>query len=544
MLCLNFANSTLIIIPLSHLKQSNARLRTSAVLIPFIMASDAGHKPAKISLPFNARKSKPNTTTSFTTSATNKLNDAPSRNSRASLLSTDADVDDRPANSTAQISLFGASTGAEAVGEDAPRVIAPLANRKRGRDDGNDGNNGEKGQDKQKRQKSILPRRQQPLADTDGNGNTLNDDDSKPKWGLNVREAAPSRSPPSKSDVEDGKPSNGVGPTANGNGTERPTDEQEALDRLMGKTSEPQTTIAPLAILRNEEDAFRTDYASAPRQPTLEEYAATPVEGFGAALMRGYLPAGETLEGWKERVEARVNAARKDKKAKKGPGEVERRNGLLGLGAKEMDLGKDKDGKDRTKKKISRREAMEYNPLARQHKVTGEIVGELDFRERLEAGKKGDSGSANIAEVDAGREGRNGDSRKLLENGERRNGHEDGLSSQRERHREHDDDEYYRERKDKERRREREQDRERDRDGEHDDDEYYRERKDKGRRPDRERDRDVEYTRDRDSDRRRTDRERGHVREDRQSHRDYHDKSSRRDNRHRDRSKDRERQRR
>jgi len=73
----------------------------------------------------------------------------------------------------------------------------------------------------------------------------------------------------------------------------------------------------------NEDDAFRNDVASRPDMASLEDYAAVPVEEFGAALLRGM--------GWKE---GDVVGKRKEQISKARV--VKIRPALLGIGAKEV----------------------------------------------------------------------------------------------------------------------------------------------------------------------------------------------------------------
>lgn len=104
------------------------------------------------------------------------------------------------------------------------------------------------------------------------------------------------------------------------------TDDELAMEALLGKNSEKKgpDLVIPAAVededgfdgsLVTGDDAYRRAIRNAPDVSTLEDYERVPVEEFGAALLRGM--------GWKG-----------DKK--EGPKEVKRRQNLLGLGAKEL----------------------------------------------------------------------------------------------------------------------------------------------------------------------------------------------------------------
>jgi len=83
----------------------------------------------------------------------------------------------------------------------------------------------------------------------------------------------------------------------------------------------PADTNQDYPLDMNEDDAYRHDVASRPPMATLDEYAAVPVEEFGAALLRGM--------GWKEGEAIGRNRGGESKARV-----VERRPAFLGLGAK------------------------------------------------------------------------------------------------------------------------------------------------------------------------------------------------------------------
>ncbi|KAF2832090.1 hypothetical protein CC86DRAFT_270334, partial [Ophiobolus disseminans] len=150
--------------------------------------------------------------------------------------------------------------------------------------------------------------------------------------------------------------------------TEEQRLEKKALDALLNGKSTDDDLVIPV---QSEEDAFRNDLREAPDAPTLEAYEATPIEGFGAALLRGM--------GWKDGEAIGNGAATK-------PKEVKRRPALLGIGAKEeaavgVELGEWGGGKGKGKgKKV----AQSYNPVTLRNKVTGEMITEEELKAKLE----------------------------------------------------------------------------------------------------------------------------------------------------------------
>jgi len=143
--------------------------------------------------------------------------------------------------------------------------------------------------------------------------------------------------------------------------TEEQRLEKNALDALIHGKATDQTIIPVLS----EREAFRNDIHNAPDAPTLEAYEATPIEGFGAALLRGM--------GWKD-----------DGKPAAKPKEIKRRPALLGIGAKEeaavgIELGAWGHGK----KKV----AVSYTPVTLKNKRTGEMISEDELKARMEAQK-------------------------------------------------------------------------------------------------------------------------------------------------------------
>jgi hypothetical protein len=154
--------------------------------------------------------------------------------------------------------------------------------------------------------------------------------------------------------------------------TEEQRLEKNALAALLHGKAEDQTVIPA----RDGEDTYEDDYRNAPEAPSLDAYEATPIEGFGAALLRGM--------GWKDGEEIGRN---KDNAVK--PREIKRRPALLGIGAKEeaavgIELGAWGNNKGKVKGKAKE---QAYAPIALRNKKTGEIITEEELKAKLESQK-------------------------------------------------------------------------------------------------------------------------------------------------------------
>lgn len=169
------------------------------------------------------------------------------------------------------------------------------------------------------------------------------------------------------------------------------TADEEALDALLGQGLKGSTLILPSmapndeeAIMQNrrsganEDDSFRSDVASRPDSASLDEYAAVPIEEFGAALLRGM--------GWKE-----GDAVGKRKHQKVTTRVVERRPALLGIGAKEVPGGIEELGAwGKTTTKGKRKVEKAYTPVLLRNRRTGEILTEEELEAKQEAQKRED----------------------------------------------------------------------------------------------------------------------------------------------------------
>jgi hypothetical protein len=149
--------------------------------------------------------------------------------------------------------------------------------------------------------------------------------------------------------------------------TEEQRLEKKAIDALVNGKSGDDDLVIPL---HNEEELFVNDVRNAPDAPSLDAYEATPIEGFGAALLRGM--------GWKdgEAIGRNGNPTK--------PPEVKRRPALLGIGAKETAAEDVEIGDFKPSKGKSKKGAQTYNPVALRNKITGEIITEEELKAKLE----------------------------------------------------------------------------------------------------------------------------------------------------------------
>ncbi|PSK55213.1 hypothetical protein B9Z65_2602 [Elsinoe australis] len=250
------------------------------------------------------------------------------------------------------------------------------------------------------------------------------EDAKKPIWGLNVKKNGETNgNSHGENQVEDEAPNgNSVEEQPQEEAVNPRTDDERAMDALMGIKQTSDLTI-PAA---NEEEAFARDYKTAPDMATLDQYAATPVEEFGAALLRGM--------GWKEGFGIGTQKAKKLEKSK----QIERRPALLGIGAKEDAAVKEEMG---AWGRGAKRSDQVYNPIVMRNKKTGEELTESELKERVseqEAKQK-------EAELDALASRRKEDDREKRKKEERRRREEDS------------DEEYERRRREKRRERARDE---------------------------------------------------------------------------------------
>ena len=187
--------------------------------------------------------------------------------------------------------------------------------------------------------------------------------------------------------------------------------DDEAIAALLGAQKQSTLTIPsqdgahsttnghndPEDEYTNESDRFRADVESRPPPASLSDYAAVPVEEFGAAILRGL--------GWKEGMAV----GKRNGQVAKPPREVQRRPALLGIGAKETPGGVPREelGAWGGGKKGRGKEKVAYNPVMLRDTVTGEMVTEEEVELRkLEAKQKAAKGDGGGRKEDDWRERR------------------------------------------------------------------------------------------------------------------------------------------
>ena len=185
------------------------------------------------------------------------------------------------------------------------------------------------------------------------------------------------------------------GPVIEGSSLKIQTDDERAIAALTGVKQESTLTIPAVT----EEEALERDVQYAPDAPTLAEYAAVPVEEFGAAMLRGM--------GWKEGQGIGNQKGQKTVKAKI----PERRPALLGIGAKPDAAVAAELGAWGAGAKGRRKVDIIYNPLVLKNANTGERLTEEELKLKLQEQKEREADKRLVRDTDRGHRGRESSSR-------------------------------------------------------------------------------------------------------------------------------------
>ena len=364
-------------------------------------------------------------------------------------------------------SAGGAIDASKEPKDKGPLVIAPQANR-----------DWKEASRRNKRQRSG---KLAEAGDEVQNEDTMDVEEAKPIFGLNVRKRAEDEDAPMTNghiEHDEAEKPREDPPERNGEPSiKQKTDSEIAMDALLGKTTE-STLVLPAMT---EEEAFARDYDTAPDMATLDDYARVPVEQFGAALLRGM--------GWKDGEGIGSQRGKKLEKTAKRP---ERRPALLGIGAKEeaavaQEMGvwgkAAKGGKGGGAVQV-------YNPVLLRDKRTGEVMteDEVEKKKEREEREKFETAFEEMEKERRRKRDRDGERERRRDSErrekDRRSDRRGGDERDRRRRRDDSDEEYYR-KKDKERRR-----RER---GKQEDSDFDRERSGRRHHSDRERHRDLHH---------------------------------------------------
>ncbi|THW33866.1 hypothetical protein D6D21_09828 [Aureobasidium pullulans] len=405
----------------------------------------------------------------------------------AALLDDASDDEDASTAKRQTITHFDTAAGG-AVDSKAPKkeekkplVISALANR-----DWREASKRQRAQKYGITSEQLDARKENAQGDAQGVDKVVKETDAV-KYGLNVFA-------PTAAVVEEDTPMEQEADQQEENAVQKTAD-QLAIDALTGAA--PTSTLTIPAAAATEEDAFADSFHSAPPAPSLSDYAAVPVEEYGAAMLRGM--------GWKGPSTTPSLPTKNGKKPLPPP----KRPALLGIGADPNAAAQAEElgawGKTSSSRANGRKEPTMFIPVSMKNKKTGETLTEDELKEKIRRDKEEAENQRFVVS-------------DLEIRDKKRDRRDDGDRDRRRKDDYHSDDEEERRR----RRRDRERDSDRkDREYDHHDKSRNHDRKDRQDRKDRDRDSRRERSRDRESKR---DRDRDH------------DKSSSR----RDRSKDRE----
>lgn len=304
------------------------------------------------------------------------------KRAHAALDDADSDDEDLATGKRQNITHFDVAAGG-AVDVSRPKtvkealVIKPQANRdwKEASQRNKRKKYGLPTEDEQKERQNFVP----PQAST--------------SFGLDVHKDAPDEG----SAARDGDGDDTVQDAAKGTPpAKQQTEDERAIAALMGIKEDSTLTIPAVS----EEEVFERDYQQAPDAPTLAEYAAVPVEEFGAAMLRGM--------GWKEGQGIGNQKGKKTEKFKM----PERRPALLGIGAKPDAAVAAELGAWGAGAKGKRRPDIVYNPLVLKNATTGEVLTEEELKGKLQAQKESEAAETHASKSDRGHDRQGTSSRR------------------------------------------------------------------------------------------------------------------------------------
>ncbi|KAH0366172.1 hypothetical protein KCU65_g5601, partial [Aureobasidium melanogenum] len=292
------------------------------------------------------------------------------KRAHAALLDDASDDEDAINNSKRQTITHFDSANGGAVNTHAPKkeekkplVITALANR-----DWREASKRQRAQKYGITSEQLDAKSQGASQKVDGADKVVKETEAV-KYGLNVFA-------PSAADAEDTQQDHEPEQSPEEVPEQQKTADQLAIDALTGAAPTSTLTIPTTAV--SEEDAFNDSYHSAPPAPSLSDYAAVPVEEYGAAMLRGM--------GWKG-----PSASSKPVTAnKKGPQlPPAKRPALLGIGADPNAAAQAEElgawGKSSSR---GRKEPTMFIPVSIKNKKTGETLTEEELKEKLRRDKE------------------------------------------------------------------------------------------------------------------------------------------------------------
>ena len=242
---------------------------------------------------------------------------------------------------------------------------------------------------------------------------------------------------------------------------ETKTADEEAIEAFMSDGNKKSTLVIPATAQDTEEEDLRHELATLPDSATVEDYAAVPIEDFGAAILRGQgLREGGAI-GRRRNQDSNGSATVDKRQTAKL---LERRPAFLGIGAKKE---KDVPELGAWGKGLAKKITEGAAPMVLRNKRTGEIrvegEAENENEREGESRRHRDDDRRTRDKRDSGRDHRERDRDHRERDRDRRDRHRDHDERDRD-PREHSSRDYDRRREDR-----RDRDRDRGRDGKYDD---------------------------------------------------------------------------
>lgn len=355
--------------------ESSPSLSSLAPLKPISISLSSKSKP-NISKPSNAKPASASPSRALTPGT---------KRPHSALAEPDSDAEDDAKNSGRHEAVVGFGQDGKAIS------VADVRNQKLPLVIKSEKNRDWREESRQKRGKrNLLPQEVQALQNglaESGDRVTVGRSEVSTEGGLKIVPQKKERVDRGGDTIMEDVQTNGVGKDGE---KKTLTVDEEAIAALLGQEKKSTFTI-PSAdnkeaemnghdtdAYTNDANRFRADVDSRPPPASLADYAAVPIEEFGAAILRGL--------GWKEGDAA----GKSGQAATPVPREVKRRPAFLGLGAKETPGGiPGEELGTWNQKKGKGRDRVAYNPVMLRNSVTGEMVTEEEMELRKVEARQG-----------------------------------------------------------------------------------------------------------------------------------------------------------